>query len=156
MDKTISTAKMYEGYKGPHSKETFKKVCKEFNKQVIEFLIEGYSFELGHHLASFKIVRCERSFKKPRVNWGESNKLKAKLLEEGKQLYDSKTGEGEQWIVFFTDDFFCKVHWEKYRCKVPNKSAYEFVPSRGLKGLSTKLKEHLNKHELNYQDYSFL
>lgn len=79
-----------------------------------EIILNSYELELGRVVhVSFK--RFERNFDKLAVNFGESNKLKAKLLAEGKKLA-TKIGvsdngnpifdDGEMWLVYFTDPYY--------------------------------------------------
>ena len=35
--------------------------------------------------------------------------------------------------------FYCKFYWKKGKCRIPNKSVYRFVPTRGVKGNKEKL-----------------
>ena len=73
-----------------------------------------------------------------------------KLLKEGKDLYNSKTGKGENWYIYHTDPFYCKYYWRKGKCKIPNKSVYRFDATRGIKGNKEKLIYLLKNDELAY------
>lgn len=131
-------------------KHVFKDMCEQFNIAVVEMLLEGKSFTMGSNMSNLSIRRIERNPSKPTVDWWESNKYKKELLEEGKKLYDSNTGEGVQWLIYYTDPWYCKFHWEKHRCKIPNKTAYRFTPTRGIKGNKEKLSKLLKEDDLAY------
>jgi hypothetical protein len=68
---------------------------------------------MGHRLGRLQIFRMERNFKKLMPDRGESNKIKAKLLEEGKPLFNKETGEGYRWMVYHTDPYYYGMIWHK-------------------------------------------
>jgi len=141
----------------PLSEDLFKHLCEEFNKKIMDKVTyEGRPFEMGSFLSAIQIVRIKRDYSKKVVNWKASNKRKQELLDEGKKLYDDETGEGHKWLVYYTDPFYCRFHWAKKYARVPNKSAYKFVATRGAKGNKTKLKEFLREKKLNYRTYKEL
>lgn len=136
--------------KDPVEKSLFKEICEEFNIQIIDHILEGGVLNMGSNLAYLSIRIIERNPRKPTVDWWESNKYKKELLEEGKQLYDSNTGEGVRWLIYYTDPWYCKFHWEKHKCKIPNKTAYRFTPTRGIKGNKEKLSKLIKEDDLAY------
>ena len=131
-------------------KITFKSVCSDFNMMAIDYILEGGKFNMGNNLSYISILRIDRNNAKPAIDWGESNKYKKELLEEEKELYNSETGEGEKWHIYYTDSEYCRYYWNKSGCKVQNKSVYKFVPTRGLKGNKEKLTALLKEDELAY------
>lgn len=134
----------------PVDRTLHRDICEEFNIEIINHILEGGVFNMKSNLAYLSIRCIERNPRKPTVDWWESNKYKAELLAEGKQLYDSNTGDGEQWLIYYTDPWYCKFHWEKHKCKIPNKTAYRFTPTRGLKGNKEKLSKLLKEDDLAY------
>lgn len=136
--------------KEPLEKKLFKELCEQFNIAAIEMILEGRQLTMGSNMSNLSIRRIERNPSKPTVDWWESNKYKSELLEEGQKLYDSDTGEGVQWLIYYTDPWYCKFHWEKHRCKIPNKTAYRFTPTRGIKGNKEKLSKLLKEDDLAY------
>jgi hypothetical protein len=72
------------------------------------------------------------------------------LLDQGVKLYDSSTGEGEKYHVYYTDKFYCRYLWTKSKCKVKNKTVYRFDASRGRKGNKEKLIHLLKTDDLAY------
>lgn len=146
---------VYKSYQAktnnPIGKALFKEICETFNISMIEnILLEGKSFNMKHNLSNISIRRIERNPASPTVDWWESNKYKQELLAEGTQLYDSESGEGKKWFIYYTDPWYCKYHWEKSKCKVPNKTAYRFTPTRGIKGNKEKLTALLKQDDLAY------
>lgn len=135
---------------GEIEKSLFTTICQEFNILIFEHLLEGKEFNMGNRLSTLSIIRRERDPRSPRINWGESNKYKKELLEEGQDLYDNTTGKGVKWHIYHTDGFYCKYYWRKGKCKVHNKSVYRFDATRGLKGNKEKLIDLLNTDELAY------
>ena len=134
----------------PIETRLFKQICEEFNMLIVESILDGGEFNMGSNLSTLSIRRIERNPSKPTIDWWESNKYKQELLSEGKKLYDAATGEGEKWFIYYTDPWYCKYHWQKSRCKISNKSAYRFTPTRGVKGNKEKLTKLLIDDDLAY------
>ena len=128
----------------------FTDICHEFNIMILDYILEGKEFNMGHNLSTLSIVRKERDPRSPRLNWGESNKYKKELLEEGQNLYNLETGKGVKWHIYYTDEFYCKYYWRKGKCKIKNKSVYRFDATRGIKGNKEKLINLLKNDELAY------
>ena len=105
---------------------------------------------MGNNLSTISIVRRERDPRSPRVDWGESNKYKQELLDNGEEIYDHITELGKKWFIYHTDEFYCKYYWNKGKCKIPNKSVYRFDATRGLKGNKDKLIALLKEDDLAY------
>ena len=130
--------------------KTFRDICSDFNIIIFDYILEGKEFNMGNNLSTLSIIRRERDPRSPRIDWGESNKYKKELLEEGKNLYDSKTGKGENWYIYHTDSFYCKYYWRKGKCVIKNKSVYRFDATRGVKGNKEKLIHLLKEDDLAY------
>jgi len=131
-------------------KSLFANVCHEFNMLIIDYILEGKEFNMGNNLSTLSIVRRDRDPRSPRLDWGESNKYKKQLLEEGQLLYNAKTGKGVKWHIYHTDEFYCKYYWRKGKCKIKNKSVYRFDATRGIKGNKEKLITLLKEDDLAY------
>ena len=128
----------------------FRDICSEFNILSMDYILDGKELSMGNNLSSLSITRQERDPRSPRIDWGESNKYKAELLKENKQIYNSETGEGVKWHIYYTDEFYCKYYWKKGKCKVKNKSVYRFDATRGVKGNKEKLIHLLKTDDLAY------
>ena len=122
------------------SKETFVDICGEFNIMIIDYILDGKEFNMGYNLSTLSIVRMERDPRSPAIDWGESNKYKAELIEKGEELYNKETDQGIKWQLYYTDKEYLKYYWRKGKCKVKNKSVYRFDATRGIKGNKGKLK----------------
>lgn len=131
-------------------KDIFKKICEEFNIEIIDLILEGNTFDMGNNLSTLSIRRVDRDPRTPRVDWGESIKYRKELEFAGTELYNVSTGKGEKWYVYYTDKFYCKYYWKKGKCRIPNKSVYRFTPTRGLKGNKEKLISLLKTDDLAY------
>jgi hypothetical protein len=128
----------------------FRDICSEFNMLIVEDMLDGKEFNMGNNLSSLSVVRRERDPRSPRIDWGESNKYRQELIEEGKELYNSETDKGIKWHIYHTDGFYCKYYWRKGKCKVANKSVYRFDATRGVKGNKEKLIHLLKTDDLAY------
>ena len=131
-------------------KAIFSDICHTFNMGIIEYILEGKKFNMGNNLSTISIIRRERDPRSPRIDWGESNKYKKELLDNGEDVYDTVTELGTKWFIYHTDEFYCKYYWNKGRCKVSNKSVYRFDATRGLKGNKDKLIALLKEDDLAY------
>ena len=140
----------YENYYEEINKSLFTAICHEFNMLILDYILDGKSFNMGNNLSSLSIIRRERDPRSPMIDWGESNKYKKELLEEDQDLYDNITGKGVKWHIYHTDSFYCKYYWNKGKCKVKNKSVYRFDATRGVKGNKEKLINLLKEDDLAY------
>ena len=145
---------IYEDYnntiENPVNSTLFKNICGDFNILIMDHILEGKEFNMGHNLSTLSILRKDRDPRTPRINWGESNKYRTELSEEGVELFNKDTGKGQQWYIYHTDEFYCKFYWRKGKCAVPNKSVYRFDATRGVKGNKEKLINLLKEDELAY------
>ena len=131
-------------------KTTYTDIIHQFNMMIMDYILDGKEFNMGNNLSTLSIVRRDRDPRSPRIDWGESNKYKKELLEEGQNLYDPETDTGVKWHIYYTDEFYCKYYWRKGKCKVPNKSVYRFDATRGIKGNKEKLIALLKEDDLAY------
>jgi hypothetical protein len=139
---------------GTVSKSTFKNIIADFNIHAMNAIIyEAKVLDMKCGLSSISIKQIKRNFNNPVVDWFESNKYKRQLLKEGKELYNEETGKGVKWLIYFTDDKYCRFYWSKKFVKLKNKMVYRFEPTRGVKGNKEKLIQHLKENELNILKY---
>jgi hypothetical protein len=144
---------IYNSYIEEHGyidKSIFADICHTFNIGIIDYILDGKTFNMGNNLSTISVIRRERDPRSPRVDWGESNKYKKELLDSGEEIYDPITELGKKWFIYHTDEFYCKYYWNKGKCKIPNKSVYRFDATRGLKGNKDKLISLLKEDELAY------
>ena len=114
-------------------KQVYVDVVQEFNIMIVEYLLEGKEFNMGNNLSTLSIVRRDRDPRSPRLDWGESNKYKKELLEEGKDLYNSDTNTGIKWHIYHTDEFYCKYYWRKVNAKFLINLCIDLTLREGLK-----------------------
>lgn len=134
---------------GSLDKKTFKLEVQTFLRNAFNTILEGKELQIGYHIGSFKIARFARTYSTPVINWGESNKYKQKLIDEGKPLYNNETGEGNEWLVYFTDGYFYGMHWKKekikdigYKAILSNVHFYQLKPyARSKRKLSASINE---------------
>ena len=135
---------------GDIDKAIFADICHTFNIDIMDYILEGKTFNMGNNLSTISIIRRDRDPRSPRIDWGESNKYKQELVANNKTLYDPLTNKGTKWYIYYTDPFYCKYYWRKGKCTIPNKSVYRFDATRGLKGNKEKLIHLLKKDDLAY------
>lgn len=161
MPKSETLKTIYDHYQettdDPLDYNKYREACELFNIYAMEEIIEGKTLNMGAYLSTLSIIRIERNYSNPKVNWGETNKLKKELLEEDDitedDLYSKDNPDGIKYFVYHTDDWYCRFYWNKKYCKVTNKSVYSFHATRGLKGNKTKLKEALKNNPLQHKKY---
>lgn len=92
--------------------KTFSTIIREFNIQISNEILKGYKFKPGNNLGTFNIIKDIRREKS--INWKESNKYKAWLIERNRVPYDKELAqEGEPWLIYYTDNTYYKWKWFK-------------------------------------------
>lgn len=142
--------KQYIVENGDVDKKVFRQICESFNMEAMNSILDGEIFNMGHNLSTLSVVRKERDPRNPKVDWGESNKYKQELVEQGEELYNVETAKGIKWHIYYTDSHYCKFYWRKGKCRIPNKSVYRFDATRGVKGNKEKLINLLKTDDLAY------
>lgn len=118
----------------------FNNVIGSFNKNIIDEILRGYSFNFGYSISYIKILGVDVSKrKKKKVDWGNSNKNKKEIIsrggipyevlerdKEGKILLDNS---GEHWMVYHNKSIEYLWHWAKGRAPFQNKYFYKFKPT---------------------------
>lgn len=131
-------------------------VLNEFNKEVINYIINGGIFNVGFNISYLymkerNIVTVRDGSPVLRIDWGTSYKFKNKLIAEGKLPLENYKNEdnviignngGIAWLHYHKIKNFW-FYWDKYNSKIPNRLIYSFTPSFGIKRLlSDKLKDN--------------
>ena len=75
-----------EEYNETVDKNTFKKICEEFNIEIIDAILDGKTFDMGNNLSTLSIRRVDRDPRTPRVDWGESIKYRKELEARQERL----------------------------------------------------------------------
>ena len=128
----------YKKYKDVAIKElqvdfkTYKKVCKEFNKEIFTDIIEdNLPFKMPCRLGVLRV-------KKSKMNYKDKNKLKV----------DWKTSKEANKIVYHLNDhtngYKFRFWWEK-RGPIKNLSVYSFTPIREYKRLLSSILKDKNR-----------
>jgi hypothetical protein len=98
-----------------------------FNREIGNHILRGGVYNFGQGLSKLGISYVLRSKNaKPVVDWGESNKLKARLIEQGYTPKSKDEPEGIKWLLYRTDEGYCFWKWLKKEAFVPNKKMYKF------------------------------
>lgn len=154
---THSTTELYRHYKdkgGNLSRSLFRQIICSYNEMVMdEIIYNGYDLNLSNNLANLSVSVVKRNYSSKAIDWNSTREYKKELISEGISLYSKDNPEGQKYFVYFINDFYVQFHWEKKNCKIPNKMAYSFDATRGLKGNKTKLKDLLNSDPLAYLKY---
>jgi len=129
----------------------FRAILYEYNSRVRSALISDASvINMKQFLGYLYVQKIERgitnsltsnpkSLRMP--NWGESNKYRQELIDEGVQIKDADHPDGANWIVYYDDDYYLRISWAKKRgaCRVKNHPYYTFIPSNGENGTKKQL-----------------
>ena len=151
-----TTKEIYEHYQergGNLPYHVFNRLITEFNYRVMSRILRGEEFQMGKELSKLSIIRIPRNYRKRAIDWGASNKLKKKFLEEGKTLYSKQNPDGEKWLIHRTDEWFTKFYWRKQDCELRNRSAYRLDITRGKRGNKTRLSNLLSNDPLAYLNF---
>lgn len=126
-------------------------LIKKLHDKIISELLNGNEIILPYSLGSLIIKRRVR--KNPVPDWGKSDKLKAKLIEQGKTIYKIlekdkngnvvKHNNGEKWIIYHTDYYYYELAWIKGKDTkyIPNIKYYK---SRTIDTLKNKISEKMH------------
>lgn len=129
------------------SNKIFKIIIYSFNDKISDEIVNtGYALRLGSGLGLIRIKKVDAIHNKDgslrtkkRINWNESNKKKAEIIERGGIPYQVLTrgedrkilthNDGEDWFVYFNNRYDYLWHWNKNRCLVLNSPYYKFRPT---------------------------
>lgn len=118
--------------------KTFKQIWVEFTDAIMdELLLEGKHFNMRSNLSDLRVIRTQRNPKHLTVDHNSTRQLRK----------EDPTFTG---VVYFTDDWWCRILWKKSRAKLKNKSKWSFRPTRGEKGMKKKLARFLQSDEFAY------
>lgn len=115
------------------SHDKYRDIISNFFKAASTDLMEGKKLNLLNNSGYLFIKRIERSFKKPRVNWGESNKQKQEHIDNGDIPLKGNNG-GKPWLIYFTDDEYFRLAWARPIVGMKHTNFYKFIPARGREG----------------------
>ena len=149
--KTIKDA--YKLYKEDNlngvDKSTFVKVCKEFNKLLIQQVIENsFEYRLPYRLGFLRVKKCKNVIE---VVDGKINTVRLKpdwdaCWDYWNRIYEGKTRAeivaipNKKLIYHYndsTDGYYYKFFWDRKQCAIKNQAMYKFRPTMGVKKLLT-------------------
>lgn len=138
-----NTKDFYKSYRKEGGKLTYreyKDIIDDYHKKVSSLVMSGFIYDMPSEICTLKIIENKRKIKVKEngnlvcaVDWGESNKNKALLIENGKVPYKETKLEdgtitnngGEKWLCYHTDDSY--FIWIKISSiKLHNAMKYSF------------------------------
>lgn len=111
---------------------TFSRVVKKYNQRVIDLVCIGEEWPVPLNMGKIELLTNSRNFSNPRVNWPASMANRQKLLEAGITTKGPDNPGGEPWFVYYTDDFYTRIYWNKKKSidkALKNFRIYSFKPS---------------------------
>lgn len=103
----------------------FVKVTRLYNRACAKRVMQG-DYIIFPKVAKIHIDIVKRPKDKLAINWRESNIYKRYLINNDIQPKDYNNPDGEQWLIFFTDDTYLRWTWRKTYCKTANGAYYFF------------------------------
>jgi hypothetical protein len=127
--------------------QIFNTMANAFNSEVAYTLFKGNTFNFGFGLSKISIIIKKRNFKTKEIDHAETDRLKKKLLAQGKlpiredgSIAFEKLTDDNKFIVYYTDDEYPYILWQKKHCTIRNKSFYRFSFTNYITGMNiTKL-----------------
>jgi len=145
------------------SYKIYKDVISIFNKSLIDEILKGEHINLGFGVGTIKIKKRKRDLSRPVIDWGETNKLKEEIINNGGTLYKVlkrdkdnnilEDNNGEKYLVYRTDEYYYMWHWKKSHCTLPNFELYSFAPTTGDNGNIKRLAKYRKENE--YADLKY-
>lgn len=145
-NKRLGIASIYNDFVGNNpdiliSFSDYSKMIRETNEFFKQRIIEdGADLNMSANLSVIGVRQIPRNHERKIIDWGSTNKL-----ECNKKKYTK--------LVYFTDDFYFRIYWNKSNSKVKNKTVYKFNPTSGKKGFKAQFKDHVREHELAATNY---
>lgn len=126
--------------------ELYSEILLEFNKNIMIEILKGFKYNLKHCLGTIFVEFKRRNFNKKVVDWGKSNKLKAQLIEEGYTPKSLDNPNGQEWLLYRTDNGNLWLMWVKIASIIKhiNKDIidnYSFIPTQFVNGKNRNNKE---------------
>ena len=122
----------------PVSISLYRTICKEFNSELARLLIEdGITYVLPYRLGELSIRRRKMRFAKLKFDYGHYNKTK--------ELSYHTNQHSSEWYSF--------CEWNRVKCKIKGKRAYQFILTRDNKRKLAKLMQHEDGYKI-YQESS--
>ena len=129
----MSIVRSYDLYKEKYpesklSKKDYIKINEEFNKKVIDRVIDGFDVDLPHNMGTMNIKKKKINAEHPPVDFNETKKARDK----------DPNAEFVYHLNFHSDGFVAKLKWRQKRTKISGVWRYRFVGARGNRGTSPR------------------
>ncbi len=121
------------------------KVSREYNKDMAAHMLKGNIVTMPYSIGNFGIRMVKRNHNKKAINFKESNLYKKYLIENGRRPKISPFDvDGEEWLIYFTDDYYIHWKWLKSSCKIPNNNWFSFKVNSFYRNTETN-EDDINK-----------
>lgn len=108
----------YKFYKEKHTEDidlsTYRKICCDFNKQIVEHILKGSVVKIPHSLGNLWIKKIQTNWEKPRIDIQNTKKY-------GKKIYH---------LNEHSDGWWARWYWSKNNNLITNVTYYSFHPTR--------------------------
>lgn len=139
----------------------YKAIIKKFNTKISnEIVFNQYTFNLGYNLGS--LFLAHKRVEKTIVNWGESYKLKDKIIENGGIPYyteeheeATKNGEeylGEKWLIYHPKDGV----WVHHQFANVKSYKLKLIRSSGAVNIGKLIQQLRQSKGYDYKKYPFI
>ena len=105
-----------------HSRALYKAICKELNKQIAKFIIEGFHVELPSKLGILKVIKRKTNLDNLRVDFDATKKL-------GQTVYH---------LNLHSDGWYGSWKWTRFTSKIGRSFHYIFKPTDANKSAVSK------------------
>jgi hypothetical protein len=109
----------YKSLKMPYL--SFNYLNTAINNEMSKSILRGYDFNLGIGEVKIGVIgidKIERKFDETglptdrSIDWGESNKFKKTLIEQGIEPYNKETApNGKHWFLYHTEPYIYYINW---------------------------------------------
>jgi hypothetical protein len=126
--------KRLQRYKIPY--RIYRTIIKSHNRQIARKLLNGYIYTVGETVGQIYIKKIRRIFSiqgkeaTKNIDWGETKKLRKRLLDAGHSLYNPDTNpNGKKYLVYYDSDYMYWYWWQRRASNIPNHYLYTFTPT---------------------------
>ncbi len=139
-----------EAFKQKFNLDKYIAIIKLLNIEISKHVLKGGMYSFSKDLSHIYIKEKLRDTRTNNINWGESNKLKQKLINEGITPYDKLLNpDGEKWFVYHTNTYNYWWKWNNHFCNFENVKYYTFIPTAYVNTPTRKKQDFLNTCKSN-------
>lgn len=129
------------------NKKVFVKVCQEFNKLIMNKIVnQSFEFRLPYRLGFLRVKKCRQTIE---IIDNKLNTVRLKpdwksCWEYWYKIYPDMTRAdivaipNKKLIYHYNDDtngYYYRYYWDRRQCVVKNQALYKFRPTMGVKKL---------------------